>query len=51
MLRNPKQSRQELARTHKENLRLNLERRIEAARQRGDETLLRQLEAEAQYIG
>jgi hypothetical protein len=51
MLRTSKQSRQEVSRTHQENLRLNLQRRIEAARERGDESLLQQLEAEAQYIG
>lgn len=37
--------------THKENLRKNLQRRIEAARASGDENLVRLLEAEANYIG
>ncbi len=37
--------------THRENLRRNLQRRLEAARARGDEQLVRQLEAEAHYIG
>jgi hypothetical protein len=40
----------ELANLHRENLRSNLQRRIEAARARGDENLLRLLEAEAQYL-
>jgi len=51
MLRNPKQTRQEIAQAHRENLRQNLQRRMDSARARGDEDLLRQLEAEAQYIG
>ncbi|MBD1909630.1 MULTISPECIES: hypothetical protein [unclassified Leptolyngbya] len=51
MLRNPKQSRNEIAQAHRENLRQNLQRRMEAAQARGDEDLLRQLQAEAQYIG
>lgn len=37
--------------THRENLRKNLQRRLEAARASGNENLLRQLEAEANYIG
>lgn len=39
------------AQQHKLNLRRNLERRLEAARARGDESLVRLLEAEANYIG
>lgn len=35
---------------HKENLRRNLQRRLEVARMQGDEELVRQLEAEARYI-
>ena len=37
--------------THKENLRKNIQRRIEAARASGDEKLVSLLEAEANYIG
>lgn len=37
--------------THRMNLRKNLQRRLEAARANGDENLVRQLEAEASYIG
>ncbi|MBF2026500.1 MAG: hypothetical protein IGS48_07000 [Oscillatoriales cyanobacterium C42_A2020_001] len=37
--------------THRMNLQRNLQRRMDAARASGDENLLRQLEAEASYIG
>lgn len=37
--------------THQMNLQRNLQRRMDAARASGDENLLRQLEAEANYIG
>jgi hypothetical protein len=39
------------AEAHRETLRKNIQRRLDAARVKGDETLIRQLEAEAQYIG
>ena len=39
------------AQLHRVNLRKNIERRLEAARARGDENLIRLLEAEANYIG
>lgn len=39
------------AQLHRANLRKNLERRLEAAKARGDENLVRMLEAEANYIG
>lgn len=35
---------------HRENLQKNLQRRVEAARNRGDENLLKMLEAEANYL-
>lgn len=38
------------ASNHRESLRRSLERRMEAARNRGDQNLLRQLEAEANYL-
>ncbi len=41
---------QKAAEMHRENLRKNLERRLELARARGDEGLVRQLEAEANYL-
>lgn len=40
----------QVATTHRANLQKNLQRRIEAARAKGDETLLRMLEAEANYL-
>lgn len=39
-----------LSKVHRENLQRNLQRRIESARSRGDEALLRMLEAEASYL-
>jgi len=45
------QIRQQLAQTHRDNLRENLQRRMDAARAKGDEALLQQLAAEAEYIG
>ncbi len=35
---------------HKENLRVNLKRRIEAARSKGDFQLVQQLQEEADYL-
>lgn len=37
--------------THRANLQKNLQRRLEAARAKGDEQLIRLLEAEASYLG
>jgi hypothetical protein len=39
------------AESHRDTLRKNLQRRLEAARASGDEALVRQLEAEANYLG
>lgn len=39
------------ATAHRLTLHKNLQRRLEVARANGDENLLRQLEAEASYIG
>lgn len=39
------------AEAHRVTLHKNLQRRLEVARASGDENLLRQLEAEASYIG
>ncbi|MBU6185472.1 MAG: hypothetical protein VKL00_10955 [Synechococcales bacterium] len=44
-------SRQQVRQVHIENLRKNFERRLATARTNGDESLIRQLEAEAQYMG
>lgn len=40
-----------ISEVHRSNLQKNLQRRLEAARAKGDENLVRQLEAEANYIG
>lgn len=40
----------EVARMHHDNLRANLERRMEAARSKGDSELVRQLEVEYDYL-
>ena len=39
------------AEAHREALRQRLQQRMESARSRGDENLVRQLEQEAQYLG
>jgi hypothetical protein len=41
----------EAAQTHQENMQKNLQRRLEAAKAKGDEELIRQLEAESAYLG
>lgn len=38
------------AMAHRESLRRNLEHRLELARDKGDETLIKQLEKEANYL-
>jgi plasmid maintenance system killer protein len=40
-----------VAETHRSNLQKNLQRRLDAAKASGDESLVRQLEMEASYIG
>lgn len=42
--------RQDWVKVHHDNLRRNLERRLESARARGDQSLVSQLEREMQYI-
>lgn len=41
---------QKAASAHRDNLQKNLQHRLEVARAKGDETLIRQLEAEASYL-
>ncbi|ACA98275.1 MULTISPECIES: hypothetical protein [Cyanophyceae] len=41
----------QIKRTHRENLKKNLQHRLEAARNSGNDHLVQQLEAEAQYLG
>ncbi|MBD2203245.1 hypothetical protein H6G33_05390 [Calothrix sp. FACHB-1219] len=36
---------------HKQNIQRDIERRLQVARSKGDETLVRQLEAEMRYFG
>ncbi|WP_179228575.1 arginine synthesis PII-interacting regulator PirA [Leptolyngbya ohadii] len=48
---NRRQAITKTAQLHRENLRRNLERRLEAARATGDQNLVKMLEAEANYIG
>ncbi|GAB4379317.1 MAG: hypothetical protein Kow00121_33230 [Elainellaceae cyanobacterium] len=48
---NRQQAIKQTVQMHQDNLRKNVQRRLEAARSRGDEDLIRQLEAEARYIG
>lgn len=40
----------EMVQVHRANLQKNLQRRLDAARARGDSDLLRMLEAEANYL-
>jgi serine phosphatase RsbU (regulator of sigma subunit) len=42
---------QNAAAAHRANLQKNLEHRLEVARANGDETLVRQLQQEASYLG
>lgn len=51
MNKNRQQVLTQTTQTHRANLRRNLERRLEAAKARGDENLVRLLEAEANYLG
>lgn len=46
-----RQKLQEAAQAHQDNLRKNLQHRLEVARTKGDMSLVRQLEAEADYLG
>ncbi|TAF50372.1 MAG: hypothetical protein EAZ61_12815 [Oscillatoriales cyanobacterium] len=50
MLRLRRKSQQHAQRAHRDTLLKVLERRMESAREKGDNQLLRQLEAEAQYL-
>lgn len=51
MNKNRQQGMSQAVQMHRENLRKNVQRRLEVARSRGDEALIRQLEVEASYIG
>jgi hypothetical protein len=47
---NRQETMKQAASIHRDNLRKNLEHRLEVARANGDEKLVRQLEAEASYL-
>ncbi|MDY6937816.1 MAG: hypothetical protein SWY16_09120 [Cyanobacteriota bacterium] len=51
MNKNRRQLAQQAAATHRAALKKSLEHRLEVARARGDEKLIRQLEQEADYLG
>jgi hypothetical protein len=51
MNKNRQEAVKKAAQAHQANMQKNLQRRLEAARAKGDEALVRQLEAEAKYIG
>jgi len=51
MNKNRQETVKKAAQTHQVNMQTNLQRRLEAAQAKGDEALIRQLEAEAKYIG
>lgn len=48
--RNRSEKSQKAAAAHRDNLRKSLEHRLEVARAKGDEALIRQLEQEASYL-
>jgi hypothetical protein len=50
MNRNRVKKVQDAAAAHRASLQKNLEHRLEVARAKGDEALIRQLEAEASYL-
>jgi ribosome-binding protein aMBF1 (putative translation factor) len=49
MNRNKQQSLREAAQAHRVNIQKSLQHRLEVARAKGDESLIRQLEAEMNY--
>lgn len=50
MNRNRQQIIKQAAEAHRQNLQKNVQRRLEIARAKGDENLVRQLEAELNYF-
>jgi hypothetical protein len=50
MNKNRQEILKQAASTHRESLRRSLEHRLEIARAKGDDKLVRQLEAEANYL-
>jgi len=50
MKTNAQESLKKAASTHRESLRKNVQHRLEVAKSKGDEKLVRQLEAELNYL-
>ncbi|MFW6295950.1 MAG: hypothetical protein ACOC04_02040 [Halothece sp.] len=50
MNKNSQQVLTQAASVHRDSLRKNLQHRLEVARAKGDDSLIRQLEAEASYL-
>lgn len=50
MNKNRQETLKQAAAVHRANLQKNLQHRLEVARAKGDETLVRMLEAEANYL-
>ncbi|MBW4620561.1 MAG: hypothetical protein KME17_14555 [Cyanosarcina radialis HA8281-LM2] len=50
MNKNRQETLKQVAAVHRDNLRKNLQHRLEVARIQGNENLVRQLEAEASYL-
>ncbi|MCU0566547.1 MAG: hypothetical protein MUF49_08105 [Oculatellaceae cyanobacterium Prado106] len=51
MNKNRQEAAKKAAQSHKVNMQRRLQHRLEVARANGDDALVRQLEAEAKYIG
>jgi hypothetical protein len=51
MINNRVEAAKKAQEAHRQNLRKNVEHRLEVARAKGDEKLIRQLEAEMKYLG
>jgi HKD family nuclease len=51
MALNRLESTEKIHKVHQQNIRKSLEHRLEVARNKGDENLVRQLEAEIKYCG
>jgi hypothetical protein len=51
MSQNRLQAMRQTKEVHRQNLRKNLEHRLEVAKAQGDEKLIHQLEAEMRYLG
>lgn len=50
-MKNTLQRFQQVSQTHRANIQKSLEHRLQVAKAKGDESLIRQLEAERNYLG